>query len=234
MLDGQWSNYEKTEDGILKRAYMSGHKRAKYTLRGNRYEYDFIRMKQKNLQSARERDIRPPHNMKPPSKPLIPSGPTLVVKVPPCSAGTVIQVPHPSDKSQMICVKIPGRARVGQSMIVPVPPLSTRPSRRIPTPASASVPPTAGLPVPSAPPAPAVETKPSFAKAKCRKDVTGVALGGVALAGGVVAGGALAGDALLDGALHGVIDPVDVGFDDIEDWAMDVGADTGDFLMDLF
>merc|ERR1719214_315938 len=94
-LSGDWKNYDKEEDNILKRAYMTGHKKAKYSLRGNRYEYDFARMKQINVESGKERDIRPPHKMKPPSKPIFPSGPVMVVRVPPHSPGTIIQVPHP-------------------------------------------------------------------------------------------------------------------------------------------
>merc|ERR1719265_2861984 len=85
-------------------------------------------MKQKNLATSKERDIRPPHKMKPPSKPLVPSGPVMVVKVPPRSAGTTIQVPHPEDRSQMIDVEVPAGARFGQEMIVPVPPLRARPA----------------------------------------------------------------------------------------------------------
>merc|ERR1719388_317186 len=49
-------------------------------------------MKQKNLESARERDIRPPHKLKPPREPLVPAGPTMIVRVPRHAAGTVIQV----------------------------------------------------------------------------------------------------------------------------------------------
>jgi hypothetical protein len=236
MLQGKWNNYEKTEDSILKRAYMSGHKKAKYTLRGTRYEYDFIRMKQKNLESARERDIRPPHKLKPPSKPVVPSGPTMIVKIPPHAAGSVIQVPHPSDKSQMICVEVPKKARVGQAMIVPVPPLSKRPVGHIPTPSgripAPSAPPASGLtPAPSAPPASADST----AAKKPRRDVMGVGLAGAAFVGGGAVAGAIIGDTLAEsGELDGVIDVAEIAIDDAGDWMMDAGEDAGDFIMDLF
>lgn len=241
MLDGKWTTYEKTEDGILKRAYMSGHKKAKYNLRGSRYEYDFIRMKQRNLESAKERDIRPPYKMKPPSKPLIPSGPTMIVKVPPRSSGTLIQVPHPSDKSQMICVQVPRKARAGQAMIVPIPSLSRRPVGHVPTPTSGRI----SIPAPSAPPASSgyapqapVASDSSAAilgKKSCGKDVVGVGLAGAGLVGGCAVAGALIGDAVAEsGGMDDIIDTAEVAFEDAGDWLLDVGEDAGDFIMDLF
>merc|ERR1719316_364052 len=130
----------------------------------------------------------------------------MIVRVPRHSSGTVIQVPHPSDKSQMICVEVPKRARAGQAMIVPVPPLSKRPVGRIPTPASGrisipapSAPPApSGLtPAPSAPPAPtASDTPASTAEKRPRKDVMGVGLAGAAFIGGGAVAGAVIGDAV--------------------------------------
>merc|ERR1719265_3087028 len=84
-------------------------------------------MKQTNLSSGMERDIRPPYKMKPPGKPIVPAGPTMVVTVPPGGAGQTIQVPHPKDKSQFIAVQVPPGARPGQTMLVPVPPLGSGP-----------------------------------------------------------------------------------------------------------
>merc|ERR1719238_851222 len=78
-------------------------------------------MKQKNIGSGKEREIRAPHNWKAPSKPIVPAGPTISVKVPPGSAGTTIQVPHPKLPGQFIAVKVPKNARAGQAMLVPVP-----------------------------------------------------------------------------------------------------------------
>jgi len=242
MLHGQWSNYERAEDGILKRAYMSGHKTAKYSLRGNWYEYDFMRMKQMNIESAKERDIRPPHRMKPPSQPVVPSGPVITIKVPPRSPGTVIKVPHPRNKSQMIRVQVPKSARVGQTMIVPVPALKARTGGYVPTPASGRIPTpsappasSARIPTPSAPPASSAKPTASGSPSKKgRKDVVGVGLGGLGLVGGAAVAGALIGDAVGDGDLDGVIDAVDLGLDDAGDWLLDAGEDAGDFIMDLF
>jgi len=60
----------------MKRVYMTGQEKVKCSIDGNHYEYDFARMKQKNLASGKERDIRPPHKMKPSGKPnkMNPSG----------------------------------------------------------------------------------------------------------------------------------------------------------------
>lgn len=251
MLGGNWKDYEKEEDNILKRAFMTGHKKAKYSLRGNNYEYDFNRMKQKNVESGKERDIRAPYGMKPPGKPIVPSGPTMVVKVPPGGPGTVIQVPHPKNKSMSIAVEVPKTARVGAAMIVPVPPLSGAPD------ASSTY--ASGEPVA----APYVTPSGGYGggarhdggaadKAAPKKDTSlsagekaGFAVGGVALVGGMAVAGAMIGDAAADGAFDGAIDATgdaladagDVLGDaagDAGDWLMDVGADAGDFVMDLF
>lgn len=227
MLGGKWKDYEKEEDNILKRAYMTGHKQAKYALRGNQYSYDFNRMKQINVESGKERDIRAPHKMKPPSKPIVPSGPTMVVKVPPGGPGTVIQVPHPKDKSMNIAVEVPKTAKVGAAMIVPVPPLSGGGSY-----------------------APGGSVEPPYKGDKDKgKDSGGIGaggvIGGVALVGGMAVAGAMIGDAAADGAFDGAIDGAgdalgdagDVLGDvagDAGDWLMDVGGDAGDFIMDLF
>merc|ERR1719171_3462660 len=82
-------------------------------------------MKQFNTDTGKTREIRPPYKMKPPGKPIVPPGPTMVVTVPPGGAGQTIQVPHPKDKSQFIAVQVPPGARPGQTMLVPVPPLGS-------------------------------------------------------------------------------------------------------------
>merc|ERR1719161_1617075 len=82
-------------------------------------------MKQYNQATGKSREIRAPHRMKPPGKPIVPPGPTMVVTVPPGGAGQTIQVPHPKDKSQFIAVQVPPGARPGQTMLVPVPPLGS-------------------------------------------------------------------------------------------------------------
>merc|ERR1719409_112158 len=78
-------------------------------------------MVQINRDSGKERKIRQPMKWKSPSKPLVPPGPTTVVTVPPGSAGTTIQVPHPRRKGEFISVNVPASAKPGQAMLVPVP-----------------------------------------------------------------------------------------------------------------
>merc|ERR1719238_1109600 len=78
-------------------------------------------MVQINRDSGKERKIRQPRKWKPPSKPLVPPGPTTVVNVPPGSPGTTIQVPHPRAKGAFISVVVPASAKPGQAMLVPVP-----------------------------------------------------------------------------------------------------------------
>merc|ERR1719408_807195 len=79
-------------------------------------------MVQINTDTRKERQIRAPRNWKPPSKPLVPAGPTTVITVPAGSPGTTIQVPHPRVKGAFISVKVPASAKPGQAMLVPVPP----------------------------------------------------------------------------------------------------------------
>jgi len=120
-LQGQWTDYGEEEDKILKRGYMSGFPNAKFHLRGQSYEYDFKRMVQKNTGTGKERKIRPPMRMKPPAKPLVPEGPTMVIRVREGQAGKKIQVPHPKDKSVNITVVVPAKARTGQELLIPIP-----------------------------------------------------------------------------------------------------------------
>eukprot|EP00929_Paragymnodinium_shiwhaense_P038355 TRINITY_DN20270_c0_g2_i3.p1 TRINITY_DN20270_c0_g2~~TRINITY_DN20270_c0_g2_i3.p1 ORF type:complete len:280 (-),score=81.72 TRINITY_DN20270_c0_g2_i3:578-1417(-) len=122
-LGRKWRDYYDEEDKILKRAFMAGFPECKFELRGQRYQYNFKVMEQINAGTGKKRDIRPPWGWKQPSKPIVPPGPTMAIKVPPGSAGTAIQVPHPKDKSQMITVNVPAGAKAGQAMLVPVPPL---------------------------------------------------------------------------------------------------------------
>merc|ERR1719313_1200771 len=82
-------------------------------------------MVQINTDTCKERKIRQPRKWKAPSKPLVPAGPTTVVNVPPGSAGTTIQVPHPVVKGAYISVQVPASAKPGQAMLVPVPPVSS-------------------------------------------------------------------------------------------------------------
>jgi hypothetical protein len=242
MLGGHWKDYDKEEDNVLKRAYMTGTKKAKYKFRGGQmYEYDFGKMEQKNLESGKAREIRAPYEwkkkgIKPPSKPIA-QGRTMVVKVPPGGPGTVIQVPHPDDKSMNIAVEVPKTARVGAAMIVPVPSLPS------------------GTYAPGEPVAPPYVSggggggggKPDKPKdtSLSAGEKAGFAVGGAALIGGMAVAGAMIGDAAADGAFDGAIadaggalgDAGDVMGDfagDAGDWLMDIGGDAGDFVMDLF
>merc|ERR1719378_1285752 len=85
-------------------------------------------MVQINTDTCKERKIRQPRKWKAPSKPLVPAGPTTVVNVPPGSAGTTIQIPHPAVKGAYISVHVPASAKPGQAMLVPVPPVSEKSS----------------------------------------------------------------------------------------------------------
>merc|ERR1719156_462897 len=79
-------------------------------------------MVQINTDTRKERQIRAPSNLKAPSKPLVPAGPTTAIAVPRGSPGKTIQVPHPGVKGAFIAVNVPSSAKAGQSMLVPVPP----------------------------------------------------------------------------------------------------------------
>jgi len=46
-LSGEWQNYSAEEDKILKRAFLSGSKNTRFSLRGQHYETSFESMKQK-------------------------------------------------------------------------------------------------------------------------------------------------------------------------------------------
>merc|ERR1712190_201187 len=60
-LSGQFKDYDRVEDKIVKRAYLAGFPNAKYSLRGQKYSVDFAKKQQTNLGSGKSRDIRPPH-----------------------------------------------------------------------------------------------------------------------------------------------------------------------------
>jgi len=120
-LAGEWKDYARDEDKILKRAFLAGFPNCKFTLRGATYEYNFRRMLQKNLTSGKERKIRAPYRWQQPSKPIVPKGPTICIRVPPGSPGSTIQVNHPKVKGAKINVAVPRSAKVGQAMLVPVP-----------------------------------------------------------------------------------------------------------------
>jgi len=239
-LSGEWKNYEGQEDTILKRAYMAGFPNAKYGLRGRRYQVDFKRMMQKNLESGKERQIRPPYAWKgkAPSKPVAEAGPTFCVKVPEGAPGTTIHVPHPKAKGSFIPVSVPATARPGQTMLVPIP----AHAEEQPTRPEAPSPPAAPVPAGAAPaPAPAVaaEGKKKAGWSTGAKVAAGLGVAGAAV-GGVVLGAHIAEegwDATLDdlgdlatSAGEGIAD----GAEAAVDWVGDAAEDVGEFVMDLF
>jgi hypothetical protein len=120
-LQGEWKNYEKKEDSILKKAYLVGQPNCKFHLRGQNYEYNFKVMKQINLGTKKERQIRPPPGFKPPAQALLPVGPMTVLTVKPGQAGTTVEIPDPNNKGSMIQVNVPSGAKPGQKMAVPLP-----------------------------------------------------------------------------------------------------------------
>merc|ERR1712007_421904 len=120
MGGGDWKDYGPEEDKILKRAYMSGFPNAKFELRGQRYEYNFKRGVQKNLDSGKTREIRAPHKWQAPSAPVVPPGKTATVKVKRGQPGTQLTLKHPD--GGFYTVSVPRNAKVGQTMLVPIPP----------------------------------------------------------------------------------------------------------------
>lgn len=238
-LSGEWKDYAKDEDKILKRAYLAGFPNARYTLRKQKYEVNFKDMQQKNLSSGKAREIRPPYKWSQPAKPIIEAGPTFCVKVPPGGPGTTIQVPHPKVKGHFISVKVPASAKVGQAMLVPVP---------IVDPTATPTPPAA----PAASPSTDDATKKGMSTGA--KVATGAAVavgvGGLAVAGAVLgehiaeegwdATMAELGDLAADAGEH-IVSAAETAGEAIGDAAGDAGEwlsgaaeDAGDFIMDLF
>jgi len=229
-LSGEWKNYDAEEDKILKRAYLAGFPNAQYSLRGQQYQTDFARMKQKNKKTDKEREIRPPHKWKAPTAPITKQGPTFCISVPPGASGTTIQVPNPKDKKTFIAVNVPTTAKAGQAMLVPIP---------------------------EGPPAelPASEVKGDYvpvqhtdAKEK-KKWSTGAkvaAVGtGAVVVGGLAVGGAVLGEHIAEEGWDATMaDLGDVatsageaiadGAEAAVDWVGDAAETAGDFIVDLF
>jgi len=224
----RWTDYSHEEDKILKRAFMAGFPSCKFHLRGQNYQYDFKRMVQINVDTRKERQIRPPHRWAAPKTPIVPPGKTTVVNVPPGAPGTVIQVPYPGQKGKFINVNVPPTARPGQAMLVPVPPVSQA--------------------------VPAGTTPPVAEKEKAEKGRSGgwstgakVAAGGAAVVGvaGAAVGGAILGEHIAEHGLDATVDAVGDGLADAGEaiadaavdageFVVDAGESVGDFIMDLF
>jgi hypothetical protein len=118
-LGGKWEDYSVEEDKILKRAFMSGFKGAKFSLRGQHYEYDLAKNKQINKGTGKVRQIRPPNGWRAPSAPIVRPGKTQNVTVKKGQPGTTLTLKHPDGGFYL--VQVPAGAKVGQHMLVPVP-----------------------------------------------------------------------------------------------------------------
>jgi len=231
-LGGEWKDYGANEDKILKRAYMAGFPTAKFCLRGQNYIYDFVKMRQVNSDSGKERNIRQPRRWKAPAKPLVPAGPTTVITVPAGSPGTTIQVPHPRMKGAFISVSVPASAKAGQAMLVPVPSGSAVASKHAShekvTPGAKTSDVAGGS---------------STGWSTGGKVAAGTAAVGAAFCGavgGVVLGEHIAEhglDATVDAAGDGIADAAEATGDfavDAGEFVVDAAEDLGDFVMDLF
>jgi hypothetical protein len=220
-LGGEWTDYSKEEDRILKRAFLAGFPNARYSLRGQKYECNFSKMTQKNPTSGKVREMRPPRHWKPPAAPVCRPGPTTCVKVPAGAAGSTIQLAHPRAKGQLISVQVPATARAGQAMLVPIPEEKPR--------ETASAPEAAG----------------AAASGKKRGWSTGAKVAGVAAVGGLAVGGVVLGEHIAeegwDATLADLGDvATDVGEGVVDggeaavDWVGDAADTVGDFITDLF
>lgn len=221
-LSGAWSNYEKVEDKILKRAFMAGFPNAKFELRGQHYQYDFSKMVQRNLGTGKEREIRAPHKWVAPKKPIVPAGPTMAVNVPKGKAGRTIRVPHPKCPDQFIIVKVPRNAKAGQTMMVPVPPVEL----------FAKVTPSAPTPSALEAPAGAVAAAPTPAKPTSKKGgwSTGAKVAAGVAGAGVVVGGAILGAEVAEHGWEATADGIGDAFSAGVDAAGDMAGDAGDAL----
>merc|ERR1719384_1294475 len=193
-------------------------------------------MTQKNLQSSKAREMRPPHKWKAPPAQIVKPGATFCVKVPPGGPGSIIQVPHPSIKGQLVAVNVPATAKVGKAMLVPVPTGDSKPVEFV---------------EPDAPQAAAMakmEEGPEKEAAK-KKWSTGakVAAGtaGVAVVGGLAVAGAVLGEHVAEDGWDATIaelgdvatsagDGIADAATHVADFASDAADSAGDFIMDLF
>jgi len=225
-LGGKFEDYSKEEDAILKLAYLVGQPNVRFHLRGQNYEYNFktTPMKQKNLDSGKTRDIRPPLGLRPPSKPLLGTGPMKVIVVQPGAAGTTIMVDDPSNPGQKVPVVVPPGAKPGAQMAVPLPAKGEKvedmQKRQSGWSTGAKVATTAGV----------------------VGAVGAVGVGGVIL-GDHLAGGDMGAD-MVDGAEdigeaigdwgEGAAEDVGEFVGDAGEWISDAAEDAEDFFMDLF
>lgn len=119
-LQSAFKDYEAEEDGILKRAFLIGRPSCRFHLRGQDYEYSFEKKEQTNLGTKKTRTIRPPYGMTQPRSPLLPSGPMIVIQVPPGGLRS-LEVNDPNNAGRKILVALPPHAKAGSRLAVPVP-----------------------------------------------------------------------------------------------------------------
>jgi len=120
-LSGKWEDYDKEEDAVLKRAFLVGQPNARYRIRDNDYEYQFAdKMIQINKKTGKSRHIRSPWKMTAPKQALLPTGPMVVVAIPPGGAKSM-EIKDPNNPGKTITVALPPRARPGSKLAVPVP-----------------------------------------------------------------------------------------------------------------
>lgn len=121
--DRGWHDYNAREDANLRMAYISGHQTCRTTHKQYTYEINFETMQQKNINTGKVREVRPPWSLKGkrPSAPLIPKGQTMMVQVPQqIPHDNLMRVKHP--RGGEFQVQIPLGAQSGAMMMVPVPP----------------------------------------------------------------------------------------------------------------
>jgi len=180
-LSGQWEDYDKQEDMVLKRAYLVGQPNARFSLRGQQYEYNFKKMIQKNLGTKKVREIRPPYGMTAPKQALLPKGSMVVLTVKKGQAGQTIEIPDPNNPGKKVQVNVPKGARPGSKMAVPVPEKGEE-----------------------------IEKVQERQKSHSTGAKIAMGTAGVAAVGGLAVGGVILGDHLTDGAVGDAIG-VDIG-----------------------
>jgi len=216
VLENKFQDYGDQEDMILKRAYMTGQKNARFELRGQRYEYNFSKMLQINRDTNKVRRIRAPCGTRPPRKPILPTGPMIIITVRAGQAGTMISLKDPNNPSQTIQVYVPAHARPGQKLAVPIP----RKGEAVEE----------------------VQQKQKRHDEEHGTKSTGwstggkVAAGGMAVAavgvGGVILGDHLAGGDLAETIGEGAVDAAEDAADAVGDWGAAVAEDPGAWAED--
>jgi len=228
-LSGNWRDFDPKEDQMMKRAYLLGHNEVNFMTHGQKYLYSFAAKKQKNMSTGKEHEIRAPFGMKRPSRPIVPAGPTVIIKVESGMQDKVIELDDPNNSGRTIKVHVPAHAKPGAKMAVPVPEKGE-------------------------PPEAVVEKQ---RKGMGVGGKIGVGVGATVGVGGAVLGGVLLGDHLAGGtmAVDGaaavadfagdagsaiadvagdVGDAIADGAEDVGEWLVDAGEDIGEWVMNVF